>query len=105
MATEADYPYRGMTMSCATGFEPCAKNDGYVQVKVNDYTSHMDALQKGPVAISLAAAFLQMYGGGILSNCDCDMDHAVQMVGYGNDGDKDYWLVLNSWGSSWGESG
>lgn len=104
MAQESDYPYRGMTMSCQS-FEPCAKNDGYVKVKVNDYASHMDALQEGPVAISLAAAFLQMYGGGILSNCDCDMDHAVQLVGYGTDGDKDYWLVRNSWGRSWGESG
>jgi len=46
-----------------------------------------------------------MYGGGILSECDCDMDHAVQLVGYGADQGTLYWLVRNSWGGSWGEQG
>merc|ERR1712147_229566 len=47
----------------------------------------------------------QFYGGGVLSNCnDYVMDHAVQLVGYGTDSGKDYWLVRNSWGN-WGESG
>merc|ERR1719387_485147 len=77
-------------------------------LKVNDYASLVSAVAtKGPVAISLAAGSFgwQLYGGGVLSSCDCDMDHAVQLVGYGSDNGKDYWLVRNSWGGSWGESG
>merc|ERR1712100_840630 len=86
--------------------KPCAQNDGELKLKVNDYATLMDTVaNKGPVAISLAAQSLQMYGGGILSSCDCDMDHAVQLVGYGSDKGTLYWLGRNSWGGMWGEQG
>jgi len=110
---ESSYPYRGTTGTCSKSqIKPVAKNDGFVQLKVNDYTALMTAVAtKGPVAISLAAGSLgwQLYGGGVFgggtSACGYDQDHGVQLAGYGADGGKLYWVVRNSWGPGWGEHG
>ena len=59
------------------------------------------------VAIDGGGYDFQLYSGGVFSGtCGTDLDHAITAVGYGTttDGTK-YWLMKNSWGTSWGENG
>merc|ERR1711957_635661 len=110
ITTDENYPYTQKTGKCHTSkIDPVAYNDGHVELTSNNYTELVTAAgTKGPIAISIAASGskFQFYGGGVLSKCnDYVMDHAVQLVGYGTDKGKDYWLVRNSWGTGWGEAG
>eukprot|EP00403_Amphidinium_massartii_P033536 CAMPEP_0178432638 /NCGR_PEP_ID=MMETSP0689_2-20121128/32492_1 /TAXON_ID=160604 /ORGANISM="Amphidinium massartii, Strain CS-259" /LENGTH=493 /DNA_ID=CAMNT_0020054639 /DNA_START=166 /DNA_END=1647 /DNA_ORIENTATION=+ len=63
--------------------------------------------QYGPVGVSLAAGGLHDYAGGIFDKChkDCVVDHATTLYGYGKEHSRQYWLIKNSWGRSWGEQG
>jgi len=64
--------------------------------------------QRGPIACGIAVPdALESYTGGIFNDTTGDMDivHDISVVGYGVEDGTKYWVVRNSWGSSWGESG
>ncbi len=116
---ESDYPYAGKKQTCKQDTSKFVdmKVTGYV--KLGDSTEEFSPVDEdeikeflyetGPLAIALNATPLQLYMGGIFDVpswlCGSSgINHAVTLVGYGTDS-KDYWIVKNSWGKSWGESG
>ena len=112
--TEEAYPYKGMLHGdCKATGEGVTTVKGFQDVKQNDPDALMEAVAKGPVAIAIDAAGVgvQLYVGGVIAHfCGTSLDHGVLLVGYGTQtttlfGKQDYWLVKNSWGSWWGESG
>lgn len=116
LTTEWGYPYvsfGGKDQQCYLNMTKMKRSIGatvesYVNVKGNDYPSLMAAIQKGPVAISVDASTWSSYAGGIYDACNVTspvIDHAVQLVGYGEDNQGQYWIVRNSWGPTWGENG
>jgi cathepsin X len=64
---------------------------------------------RGPIDCGVDATneFLA-YKGGIFSGSSGGMiDHIIEVVGWGMDEatKTDYWILRNSWGTFWGESG
>jgi len=59
------------------------------------------------VAVEANNSVLMNYSGGIITSpyCGTNLDHAVVVVGYGSESGREYFLVRNSWGTSWGEAG
>ena len=111
--TTADYPYTsgqfGITGTCNASGSGVAKVNSYVQVGQTNQDI-MSAINLKPVSVALDAqrAVFQSYTSGVVtSGCGTMLDHAVMAVGYGNDAATglDYFLVRNSWGTSWGDNG
>jgi len=88
---------------------PAVSISGWTQVEMNHAWQVMDALvNKGPLSVAVVGAGIQGYNKGIISSCKSTVvDHAVVMMGYGKDPQKNmaYWKIRNSWGTGWGEEG
>jgi cathepsin L len=104
--------YLGSNSACgfdAAASSPVATIDGYVKLAENNYTALMNAIAKvGPIAVSVDASNWHAYAGGVFNGCNQeqpDINHAVTLVGYGEDNGQKYWTVRNSWSPSYGELG
>lgn len=67
------------------------------------------AVEKGVVSVAIQAdqRVFQSYKSGIFDStrCGTQLDHATNVVGYGESEGQEYWIMRNSWGTTWGEKG
>ncbi|KAH7845670.1 hypothetical protein Vadar_004617 [Vaccinium darrowii] len=108
--TESDYPYLGVDSTC----DQTRKNakvvsiDGYEDVPPYNEKALKKAVAHQPISVAIEASGreFQLYLSGVFTGeCGMALDHGVAVVGYGTENDVDYWIVRNSWGTSWGEHG
>ncbi|CAL9241706.1 unnamed protein product [Arabidopsis halleri] len=111
LTTESNYPYKGENATCnSKKTNPKATSiTGYEDVPVNDEQALMKAVAHQPVSVAIEGGGFdfQFYSSGVFTGeCTTYLDHAVTAIGYGQstNGSK-YWIIKNSWGTKWGESG
>jgi cathepsin X len=102
-----------VAVTCGTFGEECVGLSHYPNATIAEYgsISGKNAMQKeifnrGPIACTIDARPIEKYTGGIAKGFSLMTDHVISVVGWGTD-DKEglYWIVRNSWGEYWGESG
>jgi C1A family cysteine protease len=108
---EIDYPFKGREMSCNIDKnKPIYKiKDWYAVVSQDEaHLTEMIATE-GPISVVIdAGPNFQHYGHGVYYEPSCSstkLNHAVLVVGYGNEYGQDFYWVKNNWGKHWGDHG
>jgi C1A family cysteine protease len=69
------------------------------------------ALLESPLSVCVNAGAWNDYTGGVMTSAACgsmgadSQDHCVMAVGFNSSAPTPYWIVRNSWATTWGEQG
>lgn len=115
--TGASYPYTSSTgtnaackYSASTIGAKVSTTSPVTYIAAKDTTSMMTALNNKNlvlVAICVTNPFYS-YKSGVFTDTTCGTsgaNHAVVAVGYGTLNGVNYWVIRNSWGTTWGSAG
>ena len=118
---ETCFPYYGTSSACSSEPSSCTryhstkyKYVGGYYGACNEQEILMDLVQNGPVSVAFyVTQDFQHYKSGIYQatgltdkiNPWKPTNHAVLIVGYGEENGVKFWIVKNSWGMNWGENG
>ena len=119
---ERDFPYVAADTPCGGPYNYPFQISGWAYVDGEDKVPDTDKIKEaiynyGPIAaaVYVGSAF-QAYTGGVFDKDEATngglfsccgeqpkVNHGIAMVGW--DDSKQAWIIKNSWGSGWGESG
>ncbi|CAF4871410.1 unnamed protein product [Pieris macdunnoughi] len=112
---DKDYPYVSVQGKCKTDKEEIeVKVNGGTQLMLKDEDAMKDAVAHlGPLSVAIrfthkmaAKVTHEIYDGAYCETSRTNnLNHAVIVVGYGRENNKDYWIIKNSWGEKWGDHG
>jgi C1A family cysteine protease len=110
ITTVDDYPYKAQKGKCDPSKlgNHAATISGYrrVAMRSEKRLKNVVAMQPVSVAIDSNSKNFHHYKSGVYNGpCGTELSHVVTVVGYGKEGRSEYWVIKNSWGSSWGEQG
>ncbi|GAB6027589.1 hypothetical protein CHUAL_001832 [Chamberlinius hualienensis] len=111
--TEESYPYEARDDDCRFKKDNIGGTDsGYTDIESGNETQLQEAIAtNGPISVAIDASreSFQLYKQGIYQEPLCsteNLDHGVLAVGYDTDSSgQEYYIVKNSWGTSWGMDG
>jgi len=98
------------TTTCNYNNTGLVKANGFSYVPEYTPKQMTAALNLGPIAVSVDAGSdtFQFYSSGVITDavaCGTDLNHAVTLVGYNGMSNPPYFILRNSWGTSWGQNG
>jgi C1A family cysteine protease len=122
VCNESAYPYTTVQPSSCTHWnDPRTTFFGWRRINCGDIDAMKTAIMTYGVvdaAVYASQPAFMGYSGGIyedsLTACDntpcyyAQTDHAISLVGWDDNGDPEnngYWILRNSWGTTWGENG
>merc|ERR1712188_272594 len=106
---ETSYPYTARDGSCQFQKSKVASSISSFKDVPQSESALQDAVYGRVVSIAISVqSDFQFYSGGIYDSSSCPtspsaLNHGVAIVGY--DSSAKFWIVRNSWGSTWGEQG
>ena len=118
---DASDPYTATSSACGRKYKHHYKISNWAYIKSEIAVPTVEAIKQaiytyGPISAAVyAGPKFQAYGGGIFNTSEhgkyngeqVPINHAIVLVGWNDDlgTDKGYWILRNSWGTSWGEAG
>jgi C1A family cysteine protease len=112
---EHDFPYQARNLRCKQGLKPIAKLTSWSYIGAAGKKPTTAQLKQaiydhGPISVDVNGSFAS-YKSGVYNTCGgTRTNHMVTIEGWVDDAKYEangggYWIMRNSWGTSWGEQG